>query len=67
MTELLRILLGLPAIEALNFLKCVHTVQVEEDIRNRYLTIFKGPEKLKEVFITEPEPGACPYSLSIPR
>ncbi|KAJ8346510.1 hypothetical protein SKAU_G00279110 [Synaphobranchus kaupii] len=63
-----RALLGLPAIEALQLIHRLHTVQVgQEDFRASYPAVFKGLGKLKEPYRIELEPGAVPFALSSPR
>ena len=53
--------------EALSLVKRVYTVQVGEDIKHSYPTVFKGLGKLKDPYRIELDPNATPYALSAPR
>jgi len=52
--------------EALSLVKRVYTVQVGEDIKHSYPTVFKGLGKLKDPYRIELDPNATPYALSAP-
>lgn len=62
-----KLLLGLPAKEALTLIQRLHTVHERHDaIRAKYPSVFSGLGKLKEPYTIELEPSAVSYALSSP-
>ncbi len=52
--DLSKPLLGLPAIDALRLIRCLHTVEAQQkDVKFQYPTVFSGLGKLKEPYTIE--------------
>ena len=65
--NLSRSLLGCPAIEHLNLLARVHTVEGTQSIVEKFPRLFNGLGKLPGQYTIKLLEGALPHSLNVPR